>query len=63
MVNPGHVENPTYNRNDNDDREVYEDVQARDMVQSLDGQAYADVAAVKGAAGDGGYEQPASTYA
>ena len=41
----------------------YADVRARDMVQSLDGQAYADVAAVVGATGDGGYEEPASSYA
>jgi len=58
-----HMDNPAYNRDDSSDLGVYEDVQARSMVLSLDGRAYADVAAVEGATGDGGYEQPASTYA
>ena len=58
-----HMDNPVYSRSDGSDLNVYEDVQARSMVLSLDGRAYADVAAVEGATGEGGYEQPASTYA
>ena len=58
-----HIDHPAYNRNNGNEPEVYEDMQARDMVQSLDGLAYADVADVVGGSGTGGYEQPASTYA
>lgn len=55
MVNP---DNPACNRNDDDDREVHEDVQARDVVLSLDGQAHADVTAVEGAAGAAATNNP-----
>ena len=58
-----HMDNPAYNRNNGNEPEVYEDMQARGMVSSLDGRAYADVAPVVGGTSTDGYEQPASTYA
>ena len=51
-----YTENPAFDRNNGNAFEVYEGMQARDMVQTLDGQAYADVAPVVGGTSTDGPE-------
>ena len=59
---PSTVHNDAYDEPGNDDGEAYEPIAPRGIVASLDGAAYADVAAVLADQAGAGYEQPSSTY-